>query len=77
VKGRLHQPPLAQPRLALAGEQAIAGQLADDVEQVALEVVVLVVLQDALRTVGVVDLMEGDITQPVAGPRRRVRPRRV
>ena len=67
VKGRLHQPPLAQPQLALAGEQAVAGQLADDVEQVALDVVVVVVLEDALRAVGVVDLVEGDVAQPVAG----------
>jgi hypothetical protein len=66
VKSRLHQPPLAQPQLALAGEKAIAGQLADDVEQVALDVVVVIVLQDALHPVGVVDLVEGDVAQPVA-----------
>ena len=67
VERRLHQPALAQPQVALAGEQAIAGQLADDVEQVALDVIVVIVLENVLRAVGMVDLVERDVAQPVAG----------
>ena len=67
MEGRLRQPPLPEPEIAVAGQQPVAG---DGAQQVVLEgvlaVVAGVVLQDVLDAVRVADQIDGQRAERIA-----------